>query len=60
MIEEKSIEAIVSIMERKIMFVLLEQLPEPSCPRKKQQNDWKIEQVKLRLSQKLNDKSGAK
>lgn len=60
MIEEKSIAEIVSIIERKILFVILEQLPTPSCPRKKQQNEWKIEQVKLRLAQKLNDEAGAK
>lgn len=60
MIEEKSIAEIVSIIEKKILFVILEQLPTPSCPRKKQQNEWKIKQVKLRLAQKLNDKAGAK
>lgn len=60
MIEEKSISEIVSIIERKILFIILEQLPTPSCPRKKQQNEWKIEQVKLRLAQKLNDEAGAK
>ena len=60
MIEEKSISEIVSIIEKKILFIILEQLPTPSCPRKKQQNEWKIEQVKLRLAQKLNDEAGAK
>lgn len=51
--ETKSIEAIVSILEKKIFMILLEELPKPSCPRKKQQNDWKIEQVKNILANKL-------
>ena len=60
MTETKSIEEIVSIIERKIAMMIIEQLPNPSCPRKRDQNNWKIEQVKITLADRLNDKSRAK
>jgi hypothetical protein len=60
MTETKSIEEIVSIIERKIAMMIIEQLPNPSCPRKRDQNNWKIEQVKITLAERLNDKSRAK
>lgn len=58
--DSKSIEEIVSIIERKIAMMIIEQLPNPSCPRKRDQNNWKIEQVKQTLAERLNDKSRAK
>lgn len=58
--DTKSIEEIVSIIERKIAMMIIEQLPNPSCPRKRDQNNWKIEQVKIILAERLNDKSRAK
>jgi hypothetical protein len=60
MTETKSIEQIVSMIENKITMMLIEQLPNPSCPRKRDQNNWKIEQVKKTLAERLNDKSRAK
>lgn len=60
MTETKSIEEIVSIIEKKIVMMLIEQLPNPSCPRKRDHNNWKIEQVKITLAERLNDKSRAK
>ena len=51
--EPKSIEAIVSMIEKKIMFTLMEELPAPTCPRKRQQNEWKIDQVKKTLAARL-------
>lgn len=53
MSETKSIEHIVSIIEKKIMYTLLEELPTPSCPRKRQQNEWKVDQVKKTLAARL-------
>lgn len=53
MSESKSIEQIVSIIEKKIMFTLMEELPTPSCPRKRQQNEWKVDQVKKTLAARL-------
>jgi len=50
---EKSIETVSKMIESKISMMLIELLPTPSCPRKKQHNDWKIEQVKKLLSRKL-------
>lgn len=58
--DSKSIEEIVSIIERKIAIMIIEQLPNPSCPRKRDQNNWKIEQVKITLAERLNDKSRTK
>jgi len=60
MTETKSIEEIVSIIDRKIAMMIIEQLPNPSCPRKRDHNNWKIEQVKKTLAERLNDKSRAK
>tara|TARA_R110000868_G_scaffold32878_1_gene119694 strand:- start:329 stop:508 length:180 start_codon:yes stop_codon:yes gene_type:complete len=58
--DSKSIEEIVGIIERKIAMMIIEQLPNPSCPRKRDHNNWKIEQVKQTLAERLNDKSRAK
>ena len=58
--ESKSIEEIVKIIERKITMILIEQLPNPSCPRKRDHNNWKIEQVKKTLAERLNDTSRTK
>ena len=58
--ESKSIEQIVSIIEKKIAMMLIEQLPNPSCPRKRDHNNWKIEQVKKTLAERLNDTSRTK
>lgn len=49
----KSIEQIVSIIEKKIMFALMEELPDPSCPRKRDHNNWKKDQVKKTLAARL-------
>lgn len=54
MIEPKSTEEIANIIERKIAMLLIEQLPTPSCSLKKQQNDWKKDQVKKILIEKLS------
>jgi hypothetical protein len=58
--ETKSIEEIVRIIESKITMMLIEQLPNPSCPRKRDHNNWKIDQVKKTLAERLNDTSRAK
>jgi hypothetical protein len=58
--DSKSIEEIVRIIESKITMILIEQLPNPSCPRKRDHNNWKIEQVKKTLAERLNDTSRTK
>jgi hypothetical protein len=58
--ETKSIEEIVRIIDSKITMMLIEQLPNPSCPRKRDHNNWKIDQVKKTLAERLNDTSRAK
>jgi hypothetical protein len=60
MVETKSIEEIVRIIEKKIAMMIIEQLPNPSCPRKRDHNNWKIVQVKKTLAERLNDTSGTK
>jgi hypothetical protein len=50
---EKSIEQISSMIEKKISLMLISELPVPSCPLKKQQREWKVEQVKKSLANKL-------
>jgi hypothetical protein len=52
--EEKSIEQIVSIINKKIVMTLIQELPTPTCKLKKQRNDWKIQEVKKKLSEILN------
>lgn len=54
---DKSIEQISSMISRKVEMMLIELLPEPSCPRKKDQNNWKREQVRKQVSNKLNPQS---
>jgi hypothetical protein len=49
----KSNEQIVSIIEKKIAMMLIEQLPTPSCPLKRQQNEWKVGEIKKALAAKL-------
>ena len=34
--------------------MLISELPVPSCPLKKQQREWKVEQVKKTLANKLS------
>jgi hypothetical protein len=51
---EKSIEQITQIIHSKIALMLISELPVPSCPLKKQQRDWKVEQVKKGLANKLS------
>jgi hypothetical protein len=51
---EKSIEQITQIIHSKIALILISELPVPSCPIKKQQRDWKVEQVKKALANKLS------
>jgi len=35
--------------------MLISELPVPTCPLKKQQREWKVEQVKKALANKLNN-----
>jgi len=50
---EKSIEQITQMIDSKITMILISELPVPSCPLKKQQRDWKVEQIKKSLANKL-------
>jgi hypothetical protein len=50
---DKSIEQITSMIESKITMILISELPVPSCPLKKQQREWKVEQIKKALANKL-------
>jgi len=50
---EKSIEQITQMIHSKISMILISELPVPLCPLKKQQREWKVEQVKKSLANKL-------
>jgi hypothetical protein len=52
---EKSIEQISSMIEKKISLMLISELPVPSCPLKKQQREWKVEQIKKALANKFGN-----
>jgi len=54
---EKSIEAISAMITKKVSMMLIELLPEPSCPRKRDQNNWKRDQVKKIVANNLNPQS---
>lgn len=49
----KSNEQIAETINKKITMLMLEQLPVPSCPLKRQQREWKIEEIKKMLIEKL-------
>jgi len=50
---EKSIEQITQMLHSKIALMLISELPVPSCALKKQQREWKVEQIKKALANKL-------
>lgn len=54
MVETKSIEQVADIIEKKIKMLLMEQLPVPSCALKRQQREWKVEQIKNILKERLS------
>jgi hypothetical protein len=49
----KSVENIADMAIRQVIKVIEQELPQPECPRKKPQNNWKKEQVKKIVSQRL-------
>lgn len=53
MTEPKSNEQIAEIINKRIQMIMMEQLPVPSCPLKRQQREWKIEEIKKMLIEKL-------
>jgi len=52
---EKSVEQITRMIESKITMILISELPVPSCPLKKQQREWKVEQIKKSLANKFGN-----
>ena len=51
---EKSIEQISQMIHSKISLIIISELPVPSCPLKKQQREWKVEQIKKDVANKLS------
>lgn len=49
----KSVIEIANICEKKINMILLQELPVPECPRKKDQHKWKVAEVKRELASRL-------
>ena len=51
----KSIEQISDIVFNKIFMTILSELPNPDCPLKRQQNEWKKSEVKRAIIKRLSD-----
>jgi hypothetical protein len=49
----KSVENIADMAIRQVMKVIEQELPQPECPRSRPQNNWKKEQVKKLVAQRL-------
>ncbi len=49
----KTVIEIANICEKKINMIIMQELPDPTCPQKKQQNKWKIAEVKRELASRL-------
>jgi len=56
--ENKSVNDISNRIISKVSMLLLELMPTPSCPLKRQQNEWRksqvIDEVKKKLDEKYN------
>jgi len=56
--EQKSVNEISNRIISKVSMLLLELMPAPSCPLKRQQNEWRkaevIKDVKKKLDEKYN------
>jgi len=50
----KSVEHIAEIAFKQILKVIDQELPQPECPRSRPQNNWKKEQVKKLILNKLS------
>lgn len=48
-----SIESTTDKAFRQVQRVLLAELPEPTCPQKKEHWRWQVEQVKKNIAQRL-------
>lgn len=55
--EQKSNEQIVTIIQKKIEMILMEQLPNPQCALKRQHNEWKKEQIRKAIAEKLSSET---
>ncbi|CAB5218424.1 hypothetical protein UFOVP217_17 [uncultured Caudovirales phage] len=60
MADEKSVEQIAAIIEKRVKMELISQLPNPSCALKRQRNEWKKNEVIKTVVIKLNESIGSK
>lgn len=51
-----TVEEITDRVMKKVSMMLIELLPTPSCPLKRQQNEWKKEQVMTEIKNRINEK----
>lgn len=49
----KSVEHIADLAIRQVIKIIEQELPQPECPRSRPQNNWKREQVKKIVGQRL-------
>lgn len=52
---EASADSIATKIVSNIKKALIYEMPEPSCPLKKQKHIWKIKEVKKLVAEKLNN-----
>lgn len=51
-----TIEEITDRVMKRLTMTLMELLPSPSCPLKRQQNEWKKEQVINEVKKRIDEK----
>ena len=49
----KSVADIAAIISKKATMIILQELPEPTCPQKKEHWRWKVEQAKKLAAAKI-------
>ena len=52
-IKKKYIQKVWDALMRRIEREINEQLPQPTCPLKKEKREWKVEQIKAEIGQRL-------
>lgn len=54
--DTKSVEEISNRMMSKLAMMMIEMMPDPSCPLRRQRNEWKKTEVIKELKRKLDEK----
>jgi hypothetical protein len=54
--DNKTVDEISKRVINKVSMMLLELMPNPSCPLRRQQNEWRRQQVIIDVKRKLDEK----